>query len=84
MVALIDGFSLRNALELMDALRFRSQKEKDELSHLYEAKVKTWAIRPERRGTQVVKPRLASASMTARSIRQASCARPMIICATAI
>jgi type I restriction enzyme M protein len=45
MVALIDGFSLRNALELMDALRFRSQKEKHELSHIYEAKVKTWAIR---------------------------------------
>ena len=34
------GYSLRDALELIDALRFRSQKEKHELSHLYEAKIK--------------------------------------------
>ena len=34
------GYSLRDALEQMDALRFRSQKEKHELSHLYEAKIK--------------------------------------------
>lgn len=34
------GYSLRDALELMDALKFRSQKEKHELSHLYEAKIK--------------------------------------------
>lgn len=34
------GYSLRDALELMDALRFRSQDEKHELSHLYEAKIK--------------------------------------------
>src|SRR6516162_6850641 len=34
------GSSLRDALELMDALRFRSQKEKHELSLLYEAKIK--------------------------------------------
>ncbi len=34
------GYSLRNALEYMDDLRFRSQKEKHELSHLYEAKIK--------------------------------------------
>lgn len=34
------GYSLRDALECMDALRFRSQKEKHELSHLYEAKIK--------------------------------------------
>jgi type I restriction enzyme M protein len=34
------GYSLREALEYMDALRFRSQKEKHELSHLYEAKIK--------------------------------------------
>ncbi len=33
------GYSLRDALELMDTLRFRSQKEKHELSHLYEAKI---------------------------------------------
>ena len=34
------GYSLRDALEYMDALHFRSQKEKHELSHLYEAKIK--------------------------------------------
>lgn len=34
------GYSLRDALELMDALTFRSQTEKHELSHLYEAKIK--------------------------------------------
>lgn len=34
------GYSLRDALELVDQLRFRSQKEKHELSHLYEAKIK--------------------------------------------
>jgi len=34
------GYSLRDALELLDALRFRSQKEKHELSHLYETRIK--------------------------------------------
>jgi type I restriction enzyme M protein len=34
------GYSLRDALELMDGLHFRSQREKHELSHLYEAKIK--------------------------------------------
>ena len=34
------GYSLRDVLEQMDALRFRSQKEKHELSHLYEAKIR--------------------------------------------
>jgi type I restriction enzyme M protein len=34
------GYSLRDALELMDCLRFRSQREKHELSHLYEAKIR--------------------------------------------
>lgn len=34
------GYSLRDALELVDALHFRSQQEKDELSHLYEAKIR--------------------------------------------
>lgn len=34
------GYSLRDALELVDALRFRSQKEKHEMSHLYEAKIR--------------------------------------------
>ena len=34
------GYSLRDALEKVDQLRFRSQQEKHELSHLYEAKIK--------------------------------------------
>ncbi len=34
------GYSLRDAIDLVDALRFGSQTEKHELSHLYEAKIK--------------------------------------------
>lgn len=34
------GYSLRDALELVDQLHFRSQQEKHELSHLYETKIK--------------------------------------------
>ena len=34
------GYSLREALEYMDELRFRSQQEKHELSELYEAKIR--------------------------------------------
>ncbi len=34
------GYSLRDALELMDRLKFRSQVEKHELSALYEEKIK--------------------------------------------
>jgi len=34
------GYSLRDVLEKIDELRFRSQKEKHEVSHLYEAKIK--------------------------------------------
>jgi type I restriction enzyme M protein len=34
------GYTLRDALELIDGLRFLSQKDKHELSHLYEAKIK--------------------------------------------
>ncbi|MET0049766.1 MAG: N-6 DNA methylase [Candidatus Thiodiazotropha sp.] len=34
------GYSLRDALEYVDTLHFRSQREKHELSHLYEAKIK--------------------------------------------
>ena len=33
-------YPLRDALELIDGLRFQSQKEKHELSHLYEAKIR--------------------------------------------
>ncbi len=34
------GYSLRDALELLDTLEFRSQVEKHELSHLYESRIK--------------------------------------------
>ncbi len=34
------GYNLREALEIIDGLRFRSQTEKHELSHLYEVKIK--------------------------------------------
>ena len=34
------GYNLREVIESIDELRFRSQAEKHELSHLYEAKVK--------------------------------------------
>ncbi len=34
------GYSLRDVLELIDQLHFKSQKEKHELSHLYEQKIK--------------------------------------------
>lgn len=34
------GYSMRDALEYIDSLKFRSQKEKHELSHLYEVKIK--------------------------------------------
>lgn len=34
------GYSLRDALELIDQLSFRSQDQKHELSHLYEVKIK--------------------------------------------
>lgn len=34
------GYSLRDCLEKIDELRFRSQEEKHELSHLYEVKIK--------------------------------------------
>lgn len=64
------GYSLRDALELTDTLRFRSQKEKHELSHLYEAKIQRmgnagrnggeyYTPRPLIRAmVQVVKPRI--------------------------
>jgi len=64
------GYSLREALEYIDQLRFRSQKEKHELSHLYEAKIRNmgnagrnggeyYTPRPLIRAMiQVIKPRI--------------------------
>jgi type I restriction enzyme M protein len=65
------GYSLRDALEYIDELRFRSQQEKHELSHLYEAKIKNmgnagrnggeyYTPRPLIRAIiQVIKPRIS-------------------------
>ncbi len=65
------GYSLRDALELVDGLRFGSQAEKHELSHLYEAKIRNmgnagrnggeyYTPRPLIRAMiQVVKPRIS-------------------------
>ena len=64
------GYSLRDALELVDGLRFKSQNEKHELSHLYEAKIRNmgnagrnggeyYTPRPLIRAiVQVVKPKI--------------------------
>ena len=64
------GYNLREIIDHIDALRFRSQAEKHELSHLYEAKIKNmgnagrnggeyYTPRPLIRAIiQVVKPRI--------------------------
>src|SRR5664280_1669776 len=64
------GYNLRDIIDQIDELHFRSQKEKHELSHLYEAKIKNmgnagrnggeyYTPRPLIRAiVQVVKPRL--------------------------
>jgi type I restriction enzyme M protein len=64
------GYNLREIIDQVDELRFRSQSEKDELSHLYEAKIKNmgnagrnggeyYTPRPLIRAiVQVVKPRI--------------------------
>lgn len=64
------GYSLRDALDLIDQLSFRAQDQKHELSHLYEAKIKNmgnagrnggeyYTPRPLIRAMiQVIKPRL--------------------------
>jgi type I restriction enzyme M protein len=64
------GYSLRDALEFVDGLSFRSQEQKHELSHLYEAKLRNmgnagrnggeyYTPRPLIRAIiQVIKPRI--------------------------
>lgn len=64
------GYNLREIIDYIDELRFRSQTEKHELSHLYEAKIKNmgnagrnggeyYTPRPLIRAiVQVVKPRI--------------------------
>ena len=50
------GYSLRDALEQIDALRFRSQEEKHELSDLYESRVRNMG-NAGRNGGQYYTPR---------------------------
>jgi type I restriction enzyme M protein len=64
------GYNLRGIVDIIDTLRFRSQTEKHELSHLYEAKIKNmgnagrnggeyYTPRPLIRAiVQVVKPKI--------------------------
>src|SRR3982074_1817735 len=50
------GYSLRDALELMDGLSFRSQDQKHELSHIYEAKLRNMG-NAGRNGGEYYRPR---------------------------
>jgi type I restriction enzyme M protein len=84
------GYSLRDIIDHIDELRFRSQTEKHELSQLYEAKIKNmgnagrnggeyYTPRPLIRAiVQVVKPRSGIAFMTELSARPAFCAKRLI------
>jgi type I restriction enzyme M protein len=85
------GYNLRDVIDLVDELRFRSQSEKHELSHLYEAKIKNMG-NAGRNGGEYYTPRpliramiqgdstrvLASAYMTAPAAPPAFCARHTI------
>ena len=83
------GYNLREIIDHIDELRFRSQTEKHELSHLYEAKIKNmgnagrnggeyYTPRPLIRAIiQVVKPQAsANVSTTALAAPPASSANP--------
>ena len=82
------GYNLRDIIEHIDELRFQSQKEKHELSHLYEAKIRNMATpdataantTPRARSfapsSRSPSPASATASTTARSARRASSAKP--------
>ncbi|MGC1485971.1 MAG: type I restriction-modification system subunit M N-terminal domain-containing protein, partial [Candidatus Acidiferrum sp.] len=82
------GYNLREIIDHIDELRFRSQTEKHELSHLYEAKIKNmgnagrnggeyYTSRPSfARSSRSSSPASASASMTAPVAPPASSASP--------
>jgi type I restriction enzyme M protein len=80
------GYNLREIVDHIDELRFRSQTEKHELSYLYEAKLKRMG-NAGRNGGEVYtprpliraiirwsSPRSATRFMTERSVRRAFCA----------
>lgn len=80
------GYNLREIIDHIDALRFRSQAEKHELSHLYEAKIKNmgnagrnggeyYTPRPLIRAMiQVVKPKIGE------SVRDDACGSAGFLC----
>ena len=75
-------------IDLVASLRFRSQTEKHELSHLYEAKIRNmgnagrnggeyYTPRPLIRAMiQVLAPKIGERTATAPAARPAFCARP--------
>ena len=83
------GYNLREIIDHIDELRFRSQTEKHELSHLYEAKIKNMgnagatAVNITRRDhsfaplCRLFIQRLASEFTTVPADRRASCANHM-------
>jgi len=80
------GYNLREIIDPIDDLRFRSQTEKHELSHLYEAKIKNmgnagrnggeyYTPRPLIRAMiQVIKPRIGE------SVRDDACGSAGFLC----
>jgi type I restriction enzyme M protein len=59
------GYNLREIIDHIDELRFRSQSEKHELSHLYEAKIKNMG-NAGRNGVNII-PRARSSAPSSRS-----------------
>ncbi len=81
------GYNTREIIDHIDALRFRSQAEKHELSHLYEAKIRNmgnagrnsgeyYTPRPLIRAiVQVVQPKIASARTGREGLRRRAARR---------
>ena len=66
------GYNLRDVIDLVDELRFRSQTEKHELSHLYEAKIKNMG-NAGRNGGEYYTPRpLIRAMIKVRATRRSA------------
>jgi len=88
------GHNLREIIDHIDELRFRSQTEEHELSHLYEAKIRNmgnagrnggeyYTPRPLIRAiVKVVKPELGQRIYDGASAPRGSCARPTTTFAT--
>ncbi len=86
------GYNLREILSLADTLPFQSTKDKHELSHLYETKIKNmgnagrnggqyYTPRPLIRAmVQVTNPKIGETVYVQQWAQQASCVRLMSIC----